>query len=281
MSDKQNAVYRLSWTFNKSDAILWQPGEFEGFHEEIKYCFELHCPKSKFIFQLEISPTTQRLHYQGHINLNTKLRPKEFYNRVKGILRGLYVTPSSNAGEKQAEFYCLKEESRVAGPWADKDYIFEDFSDLTEPTDWQVEVKNILLGPADPRTIYWIWETEGCTGKSSFATYMEIKHKIIGLGLGKAADNFYACSEMKARGYIFDVPRTQPNSFDWSEVYMSLEKIKDRNFLSTKYKPKKVLLPVIPHVVVFANQAPDKKALSMDRWKIFKIVNKNLIIDNS
>lgn len=50
--------------------------------------------------------------------------------------------------------------------------------------------------------------------------------------------------------------------------------------LSTKYKPKKVLLPVIPHLVVFANVPPKREALSLDRWAIFKVINDTLVRDD-
>lgn len=271
-----NAIFRISWTWHLGDTIALSEEAFIAFADVVKTELSNRFQKSKFVYQVERCPTTNRLHYQGHINLKTKLRCDTFRQQIIDLMPLVYTRPSSKAGEAEAEFYCLKEETRVAGPWADKEHIFPDWSNLTEPSDWMIPLKDILLGPMEDRYIYWVWEEEGCTGKSHFATWMEVKHNIIGLGLGKAADNFYAVSELPRRGYIFDIPRTLPNSFDWAEVYMSLEKIKDRNFLSTKYKPKKVLLPVIPHIIVFSNYPPKKEALSKDRWKVFKIVEKQL-----
>lgn len=274
-----HAVYRMSFTWNKPADMV--EAEFNEKHVNFVIDLPRILPKCKFIFQLERGAQNQLLHYQGHLKLEVKHRVTEVANKLRGDYPGIHLSPDSNIGSTNAEFYCLKRDATyVSGPWADGDHIFEDFSDLREPTGWTLQVKNILLGPVEERKIYWIWETQGCTGKSNFATYMEKYHKIIGLGLGTANDNFYAVSELTARGYIFDVPRTLPQRFDWGEVYMSLEKIKDRNFLSTKYKPKKVLLPVIPHLIVFANVPPKREALSLDRWAIFKIVNDTLVPDN-
>mgnify|MGYP000490907857 CR=1 FL=1 len=233
--------------------------------------------KMKFIFQLERGEKTNRLHYQGQVKLDTKMRLQQFKAAVAHLIPNAHLTPTSTDGSTNAEFYAMKAETKVEGPWADKDYIFPDYSDIAPPSGWQITARDLLLAPPLKRFIYWIWEDTGCTGKSDFTTWMELNHSCMGLGLSLAPDNFYAVSEFPRRCYIFDIPRTLPKRFDWAEVYMSLEKIKDRNFLSTKYKPKKVLLPVIPHVVVFSNQAPDLTTLSVDRWKIFKIINNELV----
>lgn len=269
-----HAIYRISFTFNRKDEVPEE--DFLKYHEVIVPSLQAG-PPAKFIFQLERGEQG-RLHYQGHINLKTKMRSLQWAESVQSFMPGVHVSPSSKEGEVQAEFYAMKEDTRVAGPWADRDFIFPDFSDIAEPSGWQIQMRDTLIGPPEKRYIYWVWEDTGCTGKSDFTTHMELKHSCMGLGLSTAADNFYAVSEFPRRAYIFDIPRTLPKRFDWAEVYMSLEKIKDRNFLSTKYKPKKVLLPVIPHVVVFSNQAPDLAALSVDRWKVYKIIQNQLVL---
>jgi len=269
-----NAVYRMSWTWNKQDNHVYEEGEFEAFHTIIKSNLETLCPKSKFVFQLEKGTEAGRLHYQGHINLNTKERITTFANRVQHFMPGIHVSETSNAGEGLGEFYCMKEDTRVAGPWADKEYIFPDFSEYnTELTGWCAMAKELLLQPPELRTVYWVYEEQGCKGKTYFSNYMELKHGACSLSLGTARDNFYIVSEFIRRIYIFDVPRSLPNNFDWNDVYTSLEKIKDRNFASTKFKPKKVFLPVVPHILVLSNYPPDLTKLSIDRWKVFKIID--------
>jgi hypothetical protein len=40
-------------------------------------------------------------------------------------------------------------------------------------------MENILLDKPDDRTIYWIYDPNGCCGKSEFLKYMVVKHKTI------------------------------------------------------------------------------------------------------
>lgn len=272
-----NQVYRVAFTWNKPEDVV--EAEFETKHVHVVGTLEVKLPDAKFVFQLERGVETHRLHYQGNLKLKTKKRLQEVGNALRGDLPGIHLSVNSNAGSTDAEFYCMKERTRVAGPWGDKNHIFPDYSDIEEPTGWQLQMRDILTGPSDPRTIHWVWETTGKTGKTMFSNWMELKDKAIVLGLGTATDNFYAVSELTSRCYIFDVPRTQPKRWDWAEVYMSMEKIKDRNFLSTKYKPKKVFLPITPHICVFSNQPPDRKLLSDDRWCVWRIVNGTLVQD--
>lgn len=281
MAAQQNAVYRISFTWNKPTDQVEREFEENG-HIVLKAQIEATYPKASFVFQLERAPTTQRLHYQGHLKLATKERVLTVAAKLSPQLPGIHLSADSNVGSTQAEFYCLKRDATyVSGPWADRDYIVPDYSDILEPSGWQIQASQILRGPPEPRHVHWIYEEAGCTGKSMFTNYMELNHNICGLGLGTARDNFYAVAELPPkRGYIFDVPRSQPKNFDWADVYMSMEKLKDRNFMSTKYKSKKVFLPVIPHVMIFSNRAPDKKALSVDRWKVWKIQNNALVLQN-
>ena len=206
MSIDHNQVYRLSFTWNKPQTVV--NSQFETCHTMMKQVLTSKLPGIKFIFQLEKGLDSQLLHMQGHMKLKVKHRPKEVAQKLREDMPGIHVSPDSNIGSTNAEFYCTKkDETYVAGPWADESYIVPDYSDLDEPYGWQVAIKDILLGEPEKRTIYWVWEETGCTGKSQFTTYMEVYHKIVGLGLGKASDNFYAVSQLPpAPGYIFDVP---------------------------------------------------------------------------
>lgn len=251
---------------------------FEAQHAKLETELPHAFPQARWVFQLERG-AGGLLHYQGHLNLKTKLRLQQVVQKLKENFRGIHLSTDSNRGGTQAEFYAMKnDETKVAGPWHDGDFIIPDYSTILPPSGWGSTLKDVLTGPPVDRTIHWVWETTGKTGKTMFANWMELNTKTVVLGLGTAADNFYAVSALPSKkAYIFDVPRTQPKRWDWAEVYMSIEKIKDRNFLSTKYKPQKVFLPVAPHVLVFANQPPARKLLSDDRWRVWTIRNNELV----
>jgi len=76
----------------------------KGFEQKIKY----------LVFQEEKAPSTDRLHYQGYLELNTPMR----MNAVKQ----LFTTPSVHlekrqGSREQAIAYCKKGVTRIAGPW--------------------------------------------------------------------------------------------------------------------------------------------------------------------
>lgn len=279
-------VFRMSFTWNKPADMV--EVEFTDLHKTVTPTIELSYPLTKIIFQLERGTESQRLHFQGHLKFKTKHRVTEVAKKLQVHFKGIHLSADSDRGSTNAEFYCMKhDETWVMGPWHDSNWEAEDWSYLSKPNGWQLPVARMLQGSPERRIIYWIWEETGNTGKSEFATYMEVHHNITGLGLSTALDNFYAVSAItdnggkRPNGYIFDVPRTLPKRFDWAEVYMSMEKIKDGNFLSTKYVPKKVLYSKTPHMVVFSNQAPDIQAMSIDRWRIYKVCNNTLVGHNN
>lgn len=275
-------VYRMSFTWNKPPDLV--EAEFTANPKNIAKVLESIYRDLKCVYQLERGAESALLHYQGHLHFTkTKHRVTEVAVKIQAHFKGIHLSCDSEKGSTEAEFYCMKDdETKVAGPWFDSKHIVEDWSHLEQPNGWQVAVHRMIKKPAGRRHIIWIWEETGRTGKSEFATYLEVHHQIVGLGLKAAGDNFYAVSELmqqspKPNGFIFDVPRSLPKSFDWADVYMSMEKIKDGNFLSTKYVPKKVLFSKSMHIIVFSNVAPDYQALSHDRWRIYKISGNRLI----
>ena len=68
-----------------------------------------------------------------------------------------------------------------------------------------------------------------------------------------------------------------PRSYDTTYLsYEGLENIKDMLFYSGKYEGGMVV-GNSPHLLVFANEAPDLSRLSADRWNIKNIRNKKLV----
>ena len=67
---------------------------------------------------------------------------------------------------------------------------------------------------------------------------------------------------------IFDIPRSKSDYME--HLYPVLEQFKNGQFFSGKYESKARLFPK-PHVIVFANFAPETDKLSMDRWDIIPL----------
>jgi len=132
----------------------------------------------------------------------------------------------------------------------------------------------IEVEPND-RTILWICESEGNQGKTALCKLLCANHKAIFCDGAKKADivNMVFNADMDVHNtVIWDLTRSQGNRI----CYDALEAVKNGMISNTKYETGMKLFNS-PHVLIFANQRPDIKALSKDRWNIFDIIGQNLV----
>ncbi len=183
-----------------------------------------------------------------------------------------YWAPCRNLAA--AHNYCKKMETAIRGTL--HEHGFAKVDKVRDPLRgktlyvWQQEIIDMCFGVADERTIYWYWSSVGNTGKTALCKHMCLKMDAIVVG-GKAKDAFYAIGERKKAGktaeiVLFNIPRSSKNHIS----YPALEGIKDGLFFSAKYESGNVLTNP-PHVIVFANSAPDLAMLSEDRWKVVNV----------
>jgi hypothetical protein len=132
---------------------------------------------------------------------------------------------------------------------------------------WQLGLLSVVNGEPDNRSVYWFWDAKGNTGKSFMVDYLLANKGAIVFTHGKMHDIAHAYNYQKV--VCFDLARTQEEKLD--AVYMALECFKNGRMFSGKYESTTKTFE-IPHVIVFANFAPDKTKLSEDRWKITQIV---------
>lgn len=80
---------------------------------------------NKWCFQLEKAPTTGGLHFQGRMSLKAKTRAGALWKTLTSTwnwtiaLDALSQTSRANMGNN---LYVIKEDTRVKGPWSDKDF---------------------------------------------------------------------------------------------------------------------------------------------------------------
>lgn len=67
------------------------------------------------VWQKEICPTTNRLHYQGYIEFVGKKSYKWVQENCEGLESAHFEVRRGSQAE--ARRYCMKEDSRVDGPW--------------------------------------------------------------------------------------------------------------------------------------------------------------------
>lgn len=134
---------------------------------------------------------------------------------------------------------------------------------------WELFIEKIIMQEPDERKIYWLYETIGGSGKSTFVRYLVAEHGALTLS-NKAADMKYGIINYKEKMGVYpqliviDIPRSIDGKFI---SYTGIEEIKNGCFFSTKYESSQVLMPQ-PHIIVFANIQPNFEQMSRDRWEV-------------
>ena len=133
---------------------------------------------------------------------------------------------------------------------------------------WQRELEQQLGGEPDERSVTFLVDGDGNSGKSWFAAYMMKKEpmKTQILRIGKRDDLAHSIDPRKSI-FIFDIPRGQLQYLQ----YNVLESIKDGYVFSPKYESTLKEIEHNCHVVVMCNEKPDMSALTEDRYNIITI----------
>lgn len=187
------------------------------------------------------------------------------------------VGESAMACWSKAKTYCSKEKGRIAGPWIypkNTVYCGQDLPKDLYP--WQKEMQDIFKGPVDNRAIYWLYESTGNTGKTTFAKMMCFRHDWAVVG-GKGADFLHGAMKCPdAPGFVVCLSRAHraENGDKHYIAFSALESVKDGIFFNTKYESRQILR-CSPHMCVIANWRPSpdecQSMLSRDRWRIGEI----------
>lgn len=254
-------------------------------------------PHSKhYCFQLE-ETKDEKKHFQGRIALRKKLRLAGVVDLFKPLLPGAHWSPTSNAGAGSKFSYVMKADSRVEGPWMDKELEAKVAPLKTLPVKvidakglkpWQQQVKNLIDSyhksleaddlELDTRSINVIVDPVGKTGKSSFTTWMayyghaKYMPTLFDTGMkimGFAMDNSH-------KTYFMDMPRAQPKNA-LRQLYSAIESLKDGQLYDWRYKGRQVTVNP-PAVWVFTNEFPKTNWLSADRWRFWSITETGLAV---
>lgn len=138
---------------------------------------------------------------------------------------------------------------------------------------WQQDVINIVESLPNDRTVNWFWEKGGNVGKSFLAKYLVLKYDAI-IADGKK-DNVFNQIKLWLDNHkdkedpklvLLDIPRY---SLDYIN-YGVLEQVKNGLIYSGKYEGG-ICCFDSPHIIVFANEPPDRRKMSEDRWNIVEI----------
>lgn len=272
---KENAVHVMAWRWSWSSKLGLTEEEFKARQPSIDCALKAQVgKKGKFVYQLEKTGDTN-LHYQGYVNVDTKIRPLTLGGRLGVQFPGIYVAPASDAGREALRRYCMKAETRVAGPWADKplakEYTGKDLP-LGRWRPWQQRIiDEVSVECTDDRTINWIYDEQGNVGKSKLVKYLTWKNLALPMTLCDVKDGAHmVVKEGERPSYFFDIPRTKTKKVSMDEMYSLVESIKNGVVISPKYDGGKLIMDP-PHVWVMSNWKPDVTKMTDGRFKVFTV----------
>lgn len=257
----------------------------------------IHSIAKKWCFQLEAGEETGYEHWQIRVSLMKKLRPaaavKEYRQKLLNdapdghcriVPTKTHTFNASCDDEKHGTSnnkgfnYVMKEDTRVEGPWMDTEFevprmMTRQLKEFMEMPLRPFQRKIIELAKwVSNRYIIYIIETMGGTGKSILAEYMAY-HKIARrIPAMKSAEDIMAMIMCLPPSpcYLIDMPRAMKKDNLW-EMYTGLEELKNGYAYDKRYAFRERQFDR-PQEIVFSNQFPELSAMSMDRWKIFRIV---------
>jgi len=246
-----------------------------------RWCFTLNnydesdIPKimsrcTKYVIGREKGEECGTPHLQGYVEFSSRKRPLKMFEDIHD---GSIHWESARGTRADNLAYCTKDNNYETNFHIDKPLLLLKLHELYP---WQSYLFSIITQDPDDRTVYWIWEQEGNTGKSAFAKLM--CHTYNGLCVsGKSNDIFQGISGYKEETgsypsmIIVDCPRHNMKFMN----YGALEMVKNGHVFSGKYESKQMIFNP-PHVVVFSNEEPETWKFSQDRWKVWKIVDKKI-----
>lgn len=243
----------------------------------------------RFAFQQEKCPTSGTLHWQ----VRGALYHQEWANVLKRDLipkfPGNWSLTSTNVHKSARQFnYVMKEQSRVQGPWTEKDAP-KDPPKMTKQLElfingglyqgqfltpgympWMKTIED-FISHFDMRHIFLVQDTWGNSRKSMFAEYLEFMGKAFELPPMRMMEDImqFAYSFDDQTCYLVDMPRGMKKD-KLADFYAGLEALKDGKVYDKRYGGKKRRMNR-PHIVVFTNTLPCFSLMSMDRWRVFEM----------
>lgn len=279
--------------------FTWNSDDKDTLPDNSKLVKYLESVTESFAFQLELGSETKRLHIQGCFKLCIRKRKDTLIREFeKEFGRDLVLRLRLDKMEgkwKQAVEYCTKSEGRVGDtPFLSENLVsysgrdIQLFRDSTKWFGWQnaiyVKLFNIRTGVctvADDRTIIWITDTLGNSGKSKFCKFVCHTNKCaVKIPFGTATQIRSAViSAGPKKVYFLDIPRTLGDDDSINSIISAVEDIKNGFVTSAMYGKFQTMTFDPPHIIIFSNDPCPVTMMSIDRWERYYINQMNKMLE--
>jgi len=271
VKEKQKQLYRWAFTW-------WTEGE----EQRLMLIEFLNEHAKQWTFQQERGEESQGLHWQGRLSLNDRKRKNELIKMMAALnaVKQVRISEESDKGEAGSTFYTQKKDTRVDGPWTDKDKpraVPDEWQDIPVPEWWDGILEH--LETQTLRQVAIVVNKSGNIGKSAF-----VKRVIMAGGISipctmDTSDKMMQWVHGKLKGkdintrttIVLDVPRATAKKRDfWCKICEVLECLKDGRCYDWRYQVQEIFFKS-PRLIVFTNEAPPVELLTGDRWVIFDL----------
>lgn len=234
-------------------------------------CDDLREDCKKWCFQLEKGESGYE-HFQGRVSFKVKKNLLTLKNQWSD---DFHWSPTSNANRTN-DFYVLKEETRIGGPWSNEstpDPLPSHYWHF-KPREWQEEIIKDILGPPVPRIVNVVINPEGGEGKTFLALYLQGIKKANYIPFLKDFKDVMriAMKLPKCGAYMIDLPKALT---DEPEFWRAIELLKAGFCFEDRYDYEYSLIEW-PHIWLFTNETPPLHHLVLNRWRLWTIKNNQL-----
>ena len=234
----------------------------------------------KWCFQKEKGENTGYVHWQvrGHLWKATTIggAVQKYGEMTWG---GRWSITSKEVHLNNSFNYMMKVDTRLEGPWTDKDEEIQDPPVLTrqlkdfmqhEKYPWQQHLES-QIKELDDRFIKLYIDAHGNSGKSIMVEYLEYESLAYEIPPMTCMEDIMQCAMgiPAQKAYCIDMPKGMKKE-KLAGFYAGLEALKNGVMYDKRYSFKKKRIDR-PQVIVFTNTMPDVGLLSLDRWVIFHV----------
>lgn len=269
--------------------IFYKDKEFEGMDNSLIEVAFRDANIKKYVFQVEKAPTTGAIHVQACVELEDRKRHSTLLNSLHKTfcVPKTAVTLERMFGSfEESALYCSKAETRMEGfepcfaqsiqpPYKGEDINFLKDKDKRYP--WQNALSLLLFETdetrfkePDDRTIHWITDIYGNSGKSALVKYYCFNYT------GCTKVSFGSAAQLRSGVidagpnviYFIDIPRTLGTDDSLNNTISVIEDLKNGFVVSNMHGKNRRLMIKPPHIVVFSNMKAPTEKLSSDRWEL-------------